>query len=62
MHEVTPIENNKPSQQCFYFRFVQGNPLLSDFESQIIVYRDLELEINSEPEIITVRAVALLTG
>ncbi|XP_060937369.1 dynein axonemal heavy chain 5 isoform X1 [Limanda limanda] len=43
-------------------KFVQGNPLLSDFESQIIFYRDLELEINSEPEIITFRAVALQTA
>ncbi|TSL82498.1 Dynein heavy chain 5, axonemal [Bagarius yarrelli] len=33
--------------------FVQENPLLAEFESQILYYRDLELEINTEPEIIT---------
>lgn len=42
--------------------FVQENPLLADFESQILYYRDLELEINSEPEFITVGALALYTG
>nr|XP_019946997.1 PREDICTED: dynein heavy chain 5, axonemal [Paralichthys olivaceus] len=43
-------------------KFVQGSPLLSDFENQIVFYRDLELEINSEPELITVRALALSTA
>ncbi|XP_053183407.1 dynein axonemal heavy chain 5 isoform X3 [Scomber japonicus] len=43
-------------------RFIQGSPLLSEFESQIIYYRDLELEINSEPEYITVGALALFTA
>uniref|UniRef100_A0A8D2ZSB6 Dynein, axonemal, heavy chain 5 n=1 Tax=Scophthalmus maximus TaxID=52904 RepID=A0A8D2ZSB6_SCOMX len=43
-------------------RFLQRSPLLSEFESQIIFYRDLELEINSEPEFITVGALALFTG
>ncbi|KAK5862597.1 hypothetical protein PBY51_017975 [Eleginops maclovinus] len=42
-------------------KFIQGSPLLSEFESQIIFYRDLELEINSEPEYITVGALALFT-
>lgn len=42
--------------------FVQENPLLAEFESQILYYRDLELEINAEPEIITVGALALYTG
>lgn len=47
----------------FYFnRFIQGNHLLSEFESQILFYRDLEVEINSEPEYITVGALALFTG
>uniref|UniRef100_A0A8C4H121 Dynein, axonemal, heavy chain 5 n=1 Tax=Dicentrarchus labrax TaxID=13489 RepID=A0A8C4H121_DICLA len=48
---------------CFVFfnRFIQGSPLLSEFESQILFYRDLELEINSEPEFITVGALALFT-
>ena len=46
----------------FFYRFIQGSPLLSEFESQIIFYRDLELEINSEPEYITVGALALFTG
>uniref|UniRef100_A0A671XLP8 Dynein axonemal heavy chain 5 n=1 Tax=Sparus aurata TaxID=8175 RepID=A0A671XLP8_SPAAU len=42
--------------------FIQGSPLLSEFESQIIFYRELELEINSEPEYITVGALALFTA
>lgn len=45
-----------------FYRFIQGSPLLSEFESQILFYRDLELEINSEPEYITVGALALYTG
>ncbi|XP_030249745.1 dynein heavy chain 5, axonemal isoform X1 [Sparus aurata] len=43
-------------------KFIQGSPLLSEFESQIIFYRELELEINSEPEYITVGALALFTA
>ncbi|XP_027143184.1 dynein heavy chain 5, axonemal isoform X2 [Larimichthys crocea] len=43
-------------------RFIQGSPLLSEFESQILFYRDLEVEINSEPEYITVGALALFTA
>lgn len=43
-------------------KFIQGNPLLSEFESQILYYRDLELEINAEPEFISVGALALYTG
>ncbi|XP_041797659.1 dynein heavy chain 5, axonemal isoform X3 [Chelmon rostratus] len=43
-------------------KFIQGSPLLSEFESQILFYRDLELEINSEPEYITVGALALFTA
>ncbi|KAM7382615.1 hypothetical protein PAMP_002338 [Pampus punctatissimus] len=43
-------------------KFIQGSPLLSEFESQIIYYRDLELEINSEPQYITVGALALFTA
>ncbi|XP_047189213.1 dynein axonemal heavy chain 5 isoform X3 [Scophthalmus maximus] len=43
-------------------KFLQRSPLLSEFESQIIFYRDLELEINSEPEFITVGALALFTA
>ncbi|KAF5899802.1 dynein heavy chain 5, axonemal, partial [Clarias magur] len=42
--------------------FVQGNPLLAEFESQILYYRDLELEINAEPEFITVGSLALYTA
>ncbi|XP_029359358.1 dynein heavy chain 5, axonemal isoform X2 [Echeneis naucrates] len=42
--------------------FTQGSPLLSEFESQILFYRDLELKINSEPEFITVGALALFTA
>jgi len=43
-------------------KFIQGNPLLSEFESQILYYRDLELEINAEPECVSVGALALYTG
>ncbi|XP_019376784.1 PREDICTED: dynein heavy chain 5, axonemal [Gavialis gangeticus] len=43
-------------------RFMEGNPLLSELESQILYFRDLELEINSEPEYICVGAVALYTA
>uniref|UniRef100_A0A673GVC6 Dynein heavy chain 5, axonemal-like n=1 Tax=Sinocyclocheilus rhinocerous TaxID=307959 RepID=A0A673GVC6_9TELE len=43
-------------------KFIQGNPLLSEFESQILYYRDLELEINAEPEFISVGALALYTA
>ncbi|XP_064201033.1 dynein axonemal heavy chain 5 isoform X1 [Anguilla rostrata] len=42
--------------------FSQGSPLLSEFESQILYYRDLELEINAEPEFVTVGALALYTA
>uniref|UniRef100_A0A8C7NSW9 Dynein, axonemal, heavy chain 5 n=1 Tax=Oncorhynchus mykiss TaxID=8022 RepID=A0A8C7NSW9_ONCMY len=43
-------------------KFIQGSPLLSEFESQILYYKDLELEINAEPEYITVGALALYTA
>ncbi|XP_060776773.1 dynein axonemal heavy chain 5-like [Neoarius graeffei] len=42
--------------------FVQENPLLADFESQILYYRNLELEINAEPKFITAGALALYTA
>ncbi|XP_015212531.2 dynein axonemal heavy chain 5 isoform X1 [Lepisosteus oculatus] len=42
-------------------KFIMGSPLLSEFESQILYYRDLELEINAEPEFVTVGALALYT-
>uniref|UniRef100_A0A8C6VE80 Dynein axonemal heavy chain 5 n=1 Tax=Naja naja TaxID=35670 RepID=A0A8C6VE80_NAJNA len=42
--------------------FIKGSPLLSDFESQILYYRDLELKINSESEYICVGTVALYTA
>nr|XP_013808177.1 PREDICTED: dynein heavy chain 5, axonemal isoform X2 [Apteryx mantelli mantelli] len=43
-------------------KFVMGNPVLSEFESQILHFRNLELEINSEPEYICVGAIALYTA
>ncbi|KAM4633147.1 dynein axonemal heavy chain 5 isoform 2-T2 [Polymixia lowei] len=43
-------------------KFSQGTPLLSEFEGQILYYRDLELEINAEPEYVTVGALALFTA
>ncbi|XP_066479011.1 dynein axonemal heavy chain 5 [Tiliqua scincoides] len=42
--------------------FMKENPLLSEFESQILYYRDLEVEINSEPEYICVGTIALYTA
>lgn len=46
---------------CFY-RFIQDSPTLSEFESQIIFYRNLEMQISAEPEYIVVGALALFTG
>lgn len=46
----------------FFERFIQGSPLLSEFENRILFYRDLQLKINSEAEYITVGALALFTG
>ncbi|XP_075442369.1 dynein axonemal heavy chain 5 isoform X3 [Ascaphus truei] len=43
-------------------KFVAGNPLLSEFESRILNFRDFELEINSEPEYICVGTIALYTA
>uniref|UniRef100_A0A6I8NWR7 Dynein axonemal heavy chain 5 n=1 Tax=Ornithorhynchus anatinus TaxID=9258 RepID=A0A6I8NWR7_ORNAN len=42
--------------------FTLEKPLLSDFESQILYFRGLEQEINSEPEYICVGAIALYTA
>ncbi|XP_078395203.1 dynein axonemal heavy chain 5 [Cetorhinus maximus] len=42
--------------------FVKGSPLLSEFESQILYYQDLESKINSELEYICVGALALYTA
>ncbi|XP_076010940.1 dynein axonemal heavy chain 5 isoform X2 [Genypterus blacodes] len=41
--------------------FSEGSHLVSEFESQIRYYRQLELQINSEPEFIIVGALALFT-
>ncbi|XP_069770267.1 dynein axonemal heavy chain 5 isoform X3 [Narcine bancroftii] len=41
--------------------FIKGSPLLSEFETQILYYRDLEAKISSEPEYICVGALALYT-
>ncbi|KAG8442619.1 hypothetical protein GDO86_011415 [Hymenochirus boettgeri] len=43
-------------------KFVAGHPLLSEFESQILHFRDLELKINTEPEYICVGVIALFTA
>ncbi|XP_074730366.1 dynein axonemal heavy chain 5 isoform X6 [Strix uralensis] len=43
-------------------KLMMRNPLLSDFESEILHFQDLELKINSEPEYICVGAVALYTA
>lgn len=42
--------------------FITKNPLLSEFESQILYFQNLEQEINAEPEYICVGALALYTG
>ncbi|XP_038626369.1 dynein heavy chain 5, axonemal [Tachyglossus aculeatus] len=42
--------------------FILEKPLLSEFESQILYFRGLEQEINSEPEYICVGAIALYTA
>uniref|UniRef100_A0A8C3CTQ3 Dynein axonemal heavy chain 5 n=1 Tax=Cairina moschata TaxID=8855 RepID=A0A8C3CTQ3_CAIMO len=43
-------------------KFMMENPLLSEFESQILHFRDLDLKINSEPEYICVGAIAMYTA
>ncbi|XP_054020248.1 dynein axonemal heavy chain 5 [Dryobates pubescens] len=43
-------------------KLMMGNPLLSEFESEILYFQDLELKINSEPEYICVGAIALYTA
>nr|XP_054361159.1 dynein axonemal heavy chain 5 [Mirounga angustirostris] len=42
--------------------FITENPLLSEFESQILYFQKLEQEINAEPECIHVGAVAVYTA
>ncbi|KAM5264417.1 dynein axonemal heavy chain 5 [Ctenodactylus gundi] len=42
--------------------FITQNPLLSEFESQILYYQNLEQEINAEPECICVGSIALYTA
>uniref|UniRef100_A0A3B3QAQ7 Dynein axonemal heavy chain 5 n=1 Tax=Paramormyrops kingsleyae TaxID=1676925 RepID=A0A3B3QAQ7_9TELE len=51
----------KQDREDAILKFSQGNPLLSEFESQILYYKGLEQEINSEREFITVGALALFT-
>ncbi|KAM6102183.1 dynein axonemal heavy chain 5 isoform 6-T6 [Theristicus caerulescens] len=43
-------------------KLMMGNPLLSEFESEILHFQDLELKIDSEPEYICVGAIALYTA
>uniref|UniRef100_G1SYW3 Dynein axonemal heavy chain 5 n=1 Tax=Oryctolagus cuniculus TaxID=9986 RepID=G1SYW3_RABIT len=42
--------------------FIMNNPLLSEFESQILYFQNLEQEINAEPEYISVGSIALYTA
>lgn len=42
--------------------FIMKNPLLSEFESEILYFQNLVREINAEPEYICVGAIALYTG
>ncbi|XP_072317021.1 dynein axonemal heavy chain 5 [Eucyclogobius newberryi] len=43
-------------------KFLQGSPLLSEFESHILYYKNLQTQILSEPEYISVGALALFTA
>ncbi|XP_017684619.1 PREDICTED: dynein heavy chain 5, axonemal isoform X3 [Lepidothrix coronata] len=43
-------------------KLMMGNPLLSEFESEILHFQDLELKIDSEPEYICVGAIAMYTA
>uniref|UniRef100_A0A8C3PTP3 Dynein axonemal heavy chain 5 n=1 Tax=Calidris pygmaea TaxID=425635 RepID=A0A8C3PTP3_9CHAR len=43
-------------------KLMMGNPLLSEFESEILHFQNLDLKINSEPEYICVGAIALYTA
>ncbi|KAJ8789143.1 hypothetical protein J1605_022244 [Eschrichtius robustus] len=42
--------------------FIMKNPLLSEFESQILYFQKLEQEINTEPECICAGTIALYTA
>lgn len=42
--------------------FMMKTPLLSEFESQILYFQNLEQEINAEPECVCVGAIALYTA
>ncbi|TKC53227.1 hypothetical protein EI555_007550, partial [Monodon monoceros] len=42
--------------------FIMKNPLLSEFESQILYFQKLEQEINTEPEYICAGTIALYTA
>uniref|UniRef100_A0A8C6MZK3 Dynein, axonemal, heavy chain 5 n=1 Tax=Mus spicilegus TaxID=10103 RepID=A0A8C6MZK3_MUSSI len=42
--------------------FIAQNPLLSEFESRILYFQNLEQEINAEPEYIRVGSIALYTA
>ncbi|XP_012498101.1 PREDICTED: dynein heavy chain 5, axonemal [Propithecus coquereli] len=42
--------------------FIMQNPLLSEFESQILYFQNIEQEINAEPEYICVGSIALYTA
>lgn len=42
--------------------FITKNPSLSEFESQILYFQNLEQKINAEPEYICVGPIALYTG
>jgi dynein heavy chain len=42
--------------------FIMQRPLLSEFESQILYFQNLDQAINAEPEYICVGSIALYTG
>uniref|UniRef100_A0A8D0U4X3 AAA+ ATPase domain-containing protein n=1 Tax=Sus scrofa TaxID=9823 RepID=A0A8D0U4X3_PIG len=52
----------EPECKKTIMEFIMKNPLLSEFESQILYFQKLEQEINAEPEHICVGAIALYTA
>ncbi|XP_028835842.1 dynein heavy chain 5, axonemal isoform X2 [Denticeps clupeoides] len=56
-HHIWRVDRREAIQ-----RFIEDSPLLSEFESQILYYRDMELQSSAEPEFIPVGPLALFTA
>ena len=52
----------KESREDALSKFLESDPKLSEFEAQILHYKDLEQRIMEEPESTSVGAIALFTG